>query len=321
MCDFSKYGVRTDEWRLIEADLPPRPVVAVDDLDALHALQAALNKEREASSAADMGQFDGALAIQDHAVPTRDGQTIQARSYRPTTAAAEGAKAQQPLLPVYLHFHGGGFLFGSLGSEDATCARVAAGTGALVLHVNYRHTPAHAYPTAFEDAQDALAWLRARAAALGADAARVVVGGVSAGAHLASSLALGENLRRLGGAAAAGAAAGAAACPPPLAGQVLMIPCVAHVDCQEKLRARVRDPSVWSYVENEEAPMLPVAVVRMFFDLLKVENPDPRDLRLNPGNASPEEVKGLPPTTFGVAGLDPLRDEGLLYAKLLSENG
>jgi acetyl esterase/lipase len=45
------------------------------------------------------------------------------------------------------------------------------------------------------------------------------------------------------------------------------------------------------------------------------------DLRLNPGNATEKEVTKLPPTTFGIAGYDPLRDEGLFYAKLLSDNG
>jgi acetyl esterase/lipase len=43
------------------------------------------------------------------------------------------------------------------------------------------------------------------------------------------------------------------------------------------------------------------------------------DTKLNIANATSEQVCGLPPTVFGVAGLDPLRDEGLLYAKLLTE--
>lgn len=54
---------------------------------------------------------------------------------------------------------------------------------------------------------------------------------------------------------------------------------------------------------------------------LGVRTPDAQERRLNPGYATAEEVSGLPPTTIGVAGFDPLRDEGLLYGKLLAENG
>jgi acetyl esterase/lipase len=59
----------------------------------------------------------------------------------------------------------------------------------------------------------------------------------------------------------------------------------------------------------------------MFTDMLKVPKTDLQvdDLRLNPGNASPEKVQGFPPTVFGVAGMDPLRDEGLLFAMTLAE--
>lgn len=310
MCDFSHYSRPTDEWLAIEANLPPRPTATGD---AVYALQAATNKEREEASAAAMkAEFaagHSVMTIRDHTIPTRDGQTIEARSYRPSTATT----ATAALLPVYLHFHGGGFVYGSIAGEDATCARIAVHAGVVVLHVNYRHTPDHVYPAAFDDAEDGLAWLHAHADDLGVDPHKVVVGGISAGAQLTASLVLRKNLGRLGNAAAQ-------ACPP-VAGQLLMIPCMAHHDCQEKMLDQIKDPSVWSHKQNENAPLLPMAVVKMFIGLLKVDHPDPNDLKLNPGNASPDHIKGLPPTTFGVAGLDPLRDEGLLYAKLLSENG
>lgn len=303
MCDFSRYSDRPDEWLAIEATLTPRPTATGD---AIYALQAKTNKEREEASALAMEEFKDMVTIRDHTVPTRDGQTIEARSYRPTAADSEQT------LPIYLHFHGGGFVYGSVASEDATCSRIAVNTGAVVLSVNYRHTPDYTYPTAFDDAEDGFAWLHANIADLKADPKSVVVGGISAGAHLTSSLVLRKNVGKLGDAAQA--------CPP-IAGQVLMIPVVVHLDCQEKQLAQIKDASVWSCKQNEQAPVLPMNVVRMFLGLLKIQNPDPNDLRLNPGNATPDQVKGLPPTTFAVAGLDPLRDEGLLFAKTLSENG
>jgi acetyl esterase/lipase len=75
---------------------------------------------------------------------------------------------------------------GSLNSEDPLCAQTAIKTGALVLNVNYRHTPGHTFPTAWHDSQDAFVWLHKNIDALGGDPAQVVVGGVSAGGNLPS---------------------------------------------------------------------------------------------------------------------------------------
>ncbi|EED13591.1 hypothetical protein TSTA_098480 [Talaromyces stipitatus ATCC 10500] len=59
----------------------------------------------------------------------------------------------------------------------------------------------------------------------------------------------------------------------------------------------------------------------MFNDALMVGSPNFNDRRLKPGLLTVEEAKKMPPTTFGITGYDPLRDEGLLYAKFLTEQG
>lgn len=107
----------------------------------------------------------------------------------------------------------------------------------------------------------------------------------------------------------------------PLAGQVLMVPCLVRLDCYTPQLRRARGPSVSSQGENRDAPVLPRHIVRIFLDLLNVNDPKEGDLMLNPGNVTVDQVKGLPPTTICVAGLDPLRDKGLLYASLLWEAG
>lgn len=76
-----------------------------------------------------------------------------------------------------------------------------------------------------------------------------------------------------------------------------------------------------SLEQNKEAPILPLGRTRLFSDLLKVKDLNPEDKVLKPGNATGSGVRGLPPTVIVVAGFDPLRDEGLLYGKLLVENG
>jgi len=297
MCDFSPYGGPSAEWLALEATLPaPTPGLTIEQR------KVETNAHRESVSAAAMKTLAPQLQIDTHAIPTRDGAHIEARTYR-------ALNSKTGPLPVYVHLHGGGFLFGTLASEDAACARVALSTGVLVLNVNYRHTPEHAYPTAWDDVEDAFGWLHDHIGALGGDAARVVIGGISAGAYLAASLALEKNLGRV------------AVGRPAIAGLVLMIPAVVHIDCYAPQMERLAGVEVSSWETCKDAPVLPRAVCRLFMDLLKVEGPDAADTRLNPGNASVKQVKGLPPTVFGVAGNDPLRDEGLLFAKRLTEAG
>ncbi|GKT56163.1 alpha/beta hydrolase fold-3 domain containing protein [Colletotrichum tofieldiae] len=297
MSDFSHYGGPSEEWLAVEVDLPPPQT----HLSAA-GRKSYTNKVREDLSVEAMKPIADQLQIRDWALPTRDGATIDARTYR-AVAAGEGP------LPVYLYFHGGGFLFGTLNSEDASCARIALSNNVVVLNVNYRHTPEFVYPTAWNDAEDAFIWLHANIKDIGGEANKVVVGGPSAGGQLTASLTLAQHLGKVGENL------------PPIAGQVLLIPCLTHVDCYEPQSKKLKDPSKSSHVENKNAPLLPRTMIDLFLSLLKIENPDVNDLRLNPGNATPDQVKGLPPTTFGICGLDPFRDEGLLYAKMLAEAG
>ncbi|KAI4599085.1 hypothetical protein KJ359_002042 [Pestalotiopsis sp. 9143b] len=59
----------------------------------------------------------------------------------------------------------------------------------------------------------------------------------------------------------------------------------------------------------------------MITNLLQTTDPREEDLSMNPGYVSAAQARGLPPTTVAVAGMDILRDEGLLYAKTLTEAG
>ena len=120
------------------------------------------------------------FAIEDLRVPTRDGATIRARLYQPVEPSwAEPA-------PALVYYHGGGFTVGSVATHDALCRMFARDGKCTVLSVDYRLAPEYKFPTAVEDAFDALTWLHAHAAEYGIDAERLAVGGDSAGGTLAT---------------------------------------------------------------------------------------------------------------------------------------
>jgi acetyl esterase/lipase len=277
---------------------------------SIEELKKATNAARAAAAENMMKQLDNAskVAIQDHFIPARDGYQIEARTYRSLVSPA----AADEKLPVYMHFHGGGFLYGSLQSEDPLCSIVALMLNILVLHINYRHTPEYTYPTAWDDAEDAMVWLCKNASSINADIDRIVIGGSSAGGHLTASLTriVTTQPSQL-----------QLSPQPTILGQVLMIPSLVFAACYESQMRQIKDPILSSYNQCAEANFLDSKTRKMFNDVLKVENPDPNDKRLNPGHLTSEEARKMPPTTFGIAGYDPFRDEGLLYAKFLTEQG
>ena len=277
--DFSQYGGPSQEWLAVEKTLPAMTY----DLNAdPKELRTVINAGREEASAAAMKVLAPKVKMQDFTISTRDGSSIEARSYRPADKPADET------LPVYLYFHGGGFIFGTLSSEDATCAMTAVNAGVVVFNVNYRHSPEHTHPTAFYDTQDAFAYLHEHIAEIGGDPGKVVVGGISAGGQLSASLALEQHL--------------GIACQnlPKLAGQILLIPCVAHPDnYAEGPGKKLKSPEVSSYVENEHAPLLPKKTVEFFVKLMGSEPGELKDTKLSPVNFEADEVKGLPPAMFG----------------------
>ncbi|KAL4877822.1 Alpha/Beta hydrolase protein [Aspergillus karnatakaensis] len=307
--DFSEYTGPSAEWIALEKDLPtPAPGLSVEQLRAV------TNKGREDVAAKEMVEhaFDKKVILTDYSIPTRDGSAIEARSYR---AVATGSSDK---LPVYIHLHGGGFLFGSIASEDATCSRIVVtlaeqGVPVLVFNVNYRHTPEHKYPTAWDDTEDAFHWVHDHISELGGDPDTIIFGGISAGGWLSASTVLSQHLgtdKEL-------------AARPKIKGQVLLNPALLHYDCYGPQLAQISDPNRSSYAENRDAPVLPLERAKLFTSLLGIgsEHIVENNLRLNPANATADQVKGLPPATLGIAGRDIMRDEGLLFAKLLSENG
>lgn len=121
MADYTQYGGPSPEWLAIADSLPTVPA----DVSREQRRQL-LNEQREKGAAEAMKVLGPQVTTRDYSIPTRDGSSIEARSYRPV--GVDGSK----VLPVYYHLHGGGWFFGTLSSEDATCARIAINAQVVV---------------------------------------------------------------------------------------------------------------------------------------------------------------------------------------------
>jgi acetyl esterase/lipase len=118
------------------------------------------------------GPIERVAEARDRTIPGPAGP-IPARVYLPGEVRG-----------VYLHFHGGGWMLGAAHHSDVRSWALARHARMAVVSVDYRLAPEHPWPAGPDDCEAAALWLARNARAeLGSD--RLVVGGESAGAHLA----------------------------------------------------------------------------------------------------------------------------------------
>jgi acetyl esterase/lipase len=170
---------------------------------------------------------------------------------------------------------------------------------AVVVSATYRLAPEHKFPTPMQDAWDTLVWLSQRALDFGADpTVGFVVGGVSAGGTMAAVLTQLAKDRVLN---------------PPLTGSWVSIPLLL---VKEIVPLRYTDE--WTSMEaNKDNESLNRDTIR---NIIRTLAPDVRSPLFSPFNSQTPHV-GLPATYVQVGGLDVLRDDGLILAKALRENG
>lgn len=224
---------------------------------------------------------------------TQDGTKMRVKVYQPSKAPSDGS-------PLIVMYHGGGFCIGTPEGEEQTCRNLVHGFGAVCFSASYRLAPEFKFPYAVTDSWDALRWAAENGPSFGADLSKgFVVGGTSAGGNISAVLA---HLARDEGLS------------PKLTGQYLAIPAVGSGDViPEKYRSR------WlSYEQNKNAPVLPMDAINMFMEGYQ---PDPKDYVRYKVMAHPKGHHGLPPAYLQIDGLDPLRDEALIYADILAESG
>ncbi|HWC47275.1 MAG TPA: alpha/beta hydrolase [Solirubrobacterales bacterium] len=220
--------------------------------------------------------------VEQVAIPGAGGR-IDARLYVP-------AASEEPS-PLLVYFHGGGWVIGGLDTHDDPCRFLAAHSGARVLSVDYRLAPEHPFPAAAEDALAAYEWAAANSERLGADPARIGVGGDSAGANLAAATCLMARDAKM-----------------PLPKMQLLIYPVTETAGTAHSRQTFAEGFMLTRADMDwfEDHYLPP----------EVDRTDPRVALLNT-----DDLSGLPPAYIATAGFDPLRDEGEDFAQRLREAG
>ncbi len=247
-------------------------------LDARRALleSLALDERRRVPRAPTVEVVDTSVRSSDH---TFD---VPLRAFVPR--ARMGAVA-----PGILYIHGGGFVMGSVDTDDLLAEQLALAVGAIVVSVGYRLAPEHPYPSGLHDCLAALRWLRSERSDLAVDRGNVAVYGGSAGGSLAlaSAMALEPHER---------------------AGLQLVLAAYPMLDDSNSTASsrEVLSVGVWDRDDNVEAWGLYLGG-------------RPADEFAAPARA--RSLTGLPPVFLDVGDADLFRDETIEFATRLIGDG
>ena len=242
---------------------------------------------------ASLGPLSADLTEFTQSIPMRDGYNNEVVITRPIGVAPATGR------PLIVVFFGGGFYLGSPKAMIPYTRSFARLFNAVCISANYRLAPEFTFPYAVHDAWDTLVWSAAKADELGAKpSAGFIVGGISAGANLAAVLAQMAKEQRL---------------EPKLTGQWLSAP----VLLDEKMVMEKYKDQYLAWQQNRNVPGLNSELLQKVFSHWEA---DVRSPLFSPFN-SRDPGEGMPPAYLQACGMDPLRDDALIYERVLKEKG
>jgi len=196
-------------------------------------------------------------------------------------------------LPVFMFFHGGGWILGDYPTHERFVRDLVVDTGFASVFVNYTPSPEAQYPTAINQAFAATKWVAVHGAEINVDATRLAVVGNSVGGNMTASIAL--KAKAAGG--------------PTLRCQVMFWP-VTDANFETE-----------SYKQFAEGYFLTKTMMKWFWDAYTTDPKQRKEIYASPLQATLEQLEGLPPALVQTAGNDVLRDEGEAYARKLDAAG
>jgi acetyl esterase len=214
-----------------------------------------------------------------------EGKSLDIRVIRPVGTNGD--------LPVFMFFHGGGWVLGDYPTHERLIHDLVVGSGAAAVYVDYTPSPEAKFPTAINQAYGATRWVAEHGKQIGVDGSRLAVVGNSVGGNMAAVVAI--KAKEAG--------------TPKLRFQALLWP-VTDADFNDS-----------SYNRFADGHFLTRGMMKWFWDNYTTDPKQRSDIHASPLRASLEQLTGLPPALVQTAEMDVLRDEGEAYARKLNAAG
>ncbi|WP_370898726.1 alpha/beta hydrolase [Chryseobacterium gossypii] len=202
-------------------------------------------------------------------------------------------KGAQDHLPVFMFFHGGGWVLGDYPTHKRLVRDLVVKSGAAAVFPDYTPSPEAHYPVAINQAYAATRWVAENGKEIGVDGSRLAVAGNSVGGNMAAVVALMAKDKK----------------GPELKYQILFWP-VTDADFTRK-----------SYEKYAQERLLTTPLMKWMWDNYTSDPGERKEKYASPYQATLDELKGLPPALVQVAENDILHDEGVAYGRKLDEAG
>lgn len=191
-----------------------------------------------------------------------------------------------------LFLHGGGWAGGSVEAYRPLIAEIALLTRRPVFGLEYRLTPEFPFPAGFDDAAEAVAWIRNHGSEGHHGTAHISLIGDSAGANLAAAVTA-DLIARQG----------------PVPARLILMSALLDLRSPEQRVPGIRDRVVSGLV------------LAGSFAAYRTHDLDPSDPRISPAAASDAVLQQFPPTLLQVSAIEYLRDQSVQFAAGLWRNG
>jgi len=197
------------------------------------------------------------------------------------------------VLPVFMFFHGGGWVLGDFPTHERLVRDLVNESGAAAVFVNYTPSPEAHYPVAITQAYEATKWVAEHGAEIGVDGKRLALVGNSVGGNMVAAVALQAKQNKT----------------PAIRYDVMLWP-VTDANFDDA-----------SYKQFANGYFLTRNMMKWFWDNYTTSEKDRNSILASPLRATKEELAGLPPTLIQTAELDVLRDEGEAFGRKLDAAG